>query len=125
VVREGVFEMDELERRRAAHDRDVASRRVRHLTLVAAATATAVTGAIAAVTATSGTVARKAVRQLLDVQTEAATTVPAVPEPAATVPVRSGDSSSSTSSASSPSAPASAPSTAGSSSTPVAVSGGS
>ena len=106
-------------RRRAIDRRNAASRRVRSLTFATAAAATAAAGVIAAVTATSGTVAKKAARQLLGANaTTSSQTVPAVPEPTATV----------ASGGASPSAPASAPSAApipAQSSAPVAVSGGS
>lgn len=109
---------DATRRRKAIETRNATSLRVRRLTFAAAAVATAGAGVIAGVTAASGTVAKKAVRQLLGAgATTTSQTVPAVPEPTATV----------ASGGASPSAPASAPSAAPSaqSSAPVAVSGGS
>ena len=109
---------DATRRRKAIESRNAASLRVRRLTLATAAVATAAAGVIAGVTATSGTAAKKAVRQLLGAgATTTSQTVPAVPEPTATV----------ASGGAAPSAPASAPSAAptAQSSAPVAVSGGS
>jgi hypothetical protein len=110
---------DATRRRKAIERRNATTLRVRRLTFATAAAATAAAGVIAGVTATSGTVAKKAVRQLLGAgATSTSQTVPAVPEPTATV----------ASGGASPSAPASAPSavpTTAQSPAPVAVSGGS
>ena len=110
---------DATRRRKAIESRNSASLRERRLTYATAAVSTAAAGVIAGVTATSGTVAKKAVRQLLGAgATTTSQTVPTVPEPTATV----------ASGGASPSAPASAPSAAptpAQCSAPVAVSGGS
>jgi hypothetical protein len=109
------------DRQKAIERRNRATRGVRRVTLAAAALATAAAGVIAAVVGNSGTPQKTNGRILLGGANASRSTIPAVPEPSATVAASAAPSSSGSAA---PSPPQAAPSPSAASA-PVVVSGGS